>query len=239
MKYFLAMLLLNVIVFSVLADKRNNINILQKSNDTDRGLFSTRQEQNVNAMEKQAIFMIKSLFDKIINQQEINKQDEEFYFGPHGGILGDSIQSNICRYNVGKSSSATGKNQKSILGILLSKKLYDILKDKKRFSFALASRVRTIDRENIPRSGIMAEHLLIVRAIPLTNKKYFNDIGNGINFVFAINYTSNAKDSICIELINSYVNGMPFYKFLGFYGDYASGLKISYKEVEKFFHLKY
>mgnify|MGYP003316534321 CR=1 FL=1 len=45
---------------------------------------------------------------------------------------------------------------------------------------------------------------LFVRAIPETEENYFNEIGNGINFVFGLRYTSNAKDTIHIELINSY-----------------------------------
>ena len=80
-----------------------------------------------------------------------------------------------------------------------------------------------------------AKRILFVRAIPFTTDKYFNDIGNGINFAFALNRVSDTKDTFYIDLINSYVNGMPFYKFLGFQGDYASGLELPDDEIEKVF----
>ena len=151
--------------------------------------------------------------------------------------MGESIRLSLHDHGFDETTHLD-ETKASPLAVLLSHKLYEVLKDKKRFSFAFASEVHTIDRENIPRAGISASHILFVRAIPLTEDKYFNDIGNGVNFIFAINYTSNKKDSVYIDLIYSYINGIPFYKFLGFHGSFASGLKLPDSEIEKIFRMR-
>ena len=190
-----------------------------------------------NTFEFQAISMVKGLFDAIIDKKTLDIADEEYYFGIRGGILGESVCASLEEYKKQTSSSLKFDKKKSPLGILLSDKLFDILKDKQRFSFAYCSSVQTFDRNNVPRLGVDASLLLFVRAIPLTNDKYFNDIGNGVNFIFAFSYTSNQKDFIFIDLINSYVNGIPIYKILGFRGNYASGLKLNEQDIMKVFSM--
>lgn len=233
MKMVLTVLLLYSIYFSATSGELQHLNSI-KDLQAPLGKIAQTRKKN-NAIEDRAIFMVKRLFDNIIDRKDINGQDEEFYFGNNGGILGESIRLSLRDYGLNKTTHID-ETKASPLAMLLSYKLYEVLKDKKRFSFAFSSEVHTIDRENIPRTGIFASHMLFVRAIPLTEDKYFNDIGNGVNFVFAINYTSNKKDSIYIELMYSYINGIPFYKFLGFYGNFASGLKLSDEEIERFFY---
>ena len=185
--------------------------------------------------EKHIISMTKLLFDKITDDNGLCKADEEYFFGPQGGILGEYLYSHLKSCCSEKDVGKFLKNPRSAIGILLQQKLYEILKDKKRFSFALSSKVITIDPKHVQRTGVNASFILFVRAIPLTEDKYFNDLANGVNFIFAINYKSNKKDAFYIDLVNSYINGIPFYKFLGFYGNYASGLKLPENEIKKIF----
>ena len=188
MKKALLVLLLCSVCFSAISEELKYLNSIK---DSEAPLERTAQSQKkTNAIEVRAIFMVKKLFDNIIDRRDIDSQDEEFYFGKNGGGLGESIRLSLHNYGFNKAIHM-GETKTSPLANLLSHKLYEVLKDKKRFSFAFSSEVHTIDRENIPRAGILASHILFVRAIPLTEDKYFNDIGNGVNFIFAINYTSN------------------------------------------------
>ena len=189
--------------------------------------------ETISKQGTQVSVMVKSFFDKIIYKKSISCAEEDFYFGKHGGILGESLYSSLNSY-FSKDAIRIHKGE-SPIGVLLHHKLYDILKDKQRFSFALSSNVYTVDRENVSRTGVNATFILFVRAIPLSGDKYFNDIAQGVNFIFAINYKSEKKDSLYIDLVNSYINGTPFYKFLGFYGDYASGLELPKNEIKKIF----
>ena len=48
-----------------------------------------------DAVEYQAITMTKELFDKIIKQGTISKNDENRFFGKNGGILGESLYDSL------------------------------------------------------------------------------------------------------------------------------------------------
>ena len=184
--------------------------------------------------EEQAIKLVQCLFEQICEDKPISKADAAKYFGYHGGILEEILHKTLANADPAKHKGYEKDAQAySPLGILLSAKLKPLLHDKKRFSFAWAPNIYTLDKQSIPRAGAEpAVMLLFVRAIPETEENYFNEIGNGINFVFGLRYTSNARDTIYIELINSYINGKPFYKVLGFSGKCASCLKLAVSEQE-------
>ena len=190
--------------------------------------LSLQQQDDIN---QQAIILVKNLFDKIINEQGFSQVEEERFFGKHGGILGESVYkslgSDFKRNKFIANILFASQQFNTPLSILLVKKLNGLLKDKKRFSFAIAHNVQTLDSKNIPRNGINASKLLFVRAIPDTDNKFFHDIANGINFIFSLHYDSIARKAVYIDLVNSYVGNDPMYTVLGFNGNFASDLKLT------------
>ena len=204
--------------------------LLVKSSDAD--LFSDLNHESFlprNEIERNAVLSVENFVNKILAQKDFSLKDEQELFGPYGGILGESLYTSLgyvsSDKNRGRRIVIDASVKLSPLGALLIRKLSPIFADKKRFTYCLGRNIYTYDRKGIARAGTSAAAFLFLRATPESSSAFY-DNANAIIMVIALRYSSNKKKRFYIDLVDSYIGHIPFYKFLGFQGKFASDLKL-------------